>query len=75
MPPVPTLKILMETMCSAVQLLVEVTVAEGRVLLRCELLCHVILSIVTVQNKVLKGNAFKQQFGKASLSFTSVRSS
>ena len=32
-PPPPALKILMETLCSAVQLLVELTVVEGRALL------------------------------------------
>jgi hypothetical protein len=32
-PPVPALKILMETLCSAVQLLVGLTVVEGRTLL------------------------------------------
>ena len=49
-PPVPAVEILMETICSGVQLLVELTVVEGRALLETQRFCRDIPSIIPVED-------------------------
>jgi len=48
-PSLPSLKILMETMCSAVQLLVELIVVEGRALFGSQQVCRDIPRIIAGQ--------------------------
>jgi len=50
LPRVPALNILMTTICSAMQLLVELTVVVGRALLGPQQLCSDIPRIKTVQD-------------------------
>ena len=48
-PSTPSLKILKETMCSAVKLPVELTIVEGRALLRSQQVCRDISRIILGQ--------------------------
>jgi hypothetical protein len=70
-PPSPTLNKLMGTLCSAVELLVELTV-EGRALLGPRYFVMTFLGLKLFRNKALKNDVhvFKAPIGKAGLLFT-----
>jgi hypothetical protein len=70
---VAAIKILMETMCSAVELLVQLTAVE-----HCLGLSRFVVTfrgLYLVRSKALRDFTFMKQFGKASLLFARGKSS